>query len=101
MLLSALAHASPVDSPRAFAHGVAQVPLLAGRIALQPTTACGLEALDEALDRLAAASLPIRQRAIAAAAHVVGADGTVSTEEAELYRAVAAALQCPAPAVAG
>jgi hypothetical protein len=101
VLLSALAHASPVDSPRAFAHGLAQVPLLAGRIALQPPAACGLEALDAALDRLAAATLPIRQRALVAAAHVVGADGTVSTEEAELYRAVTAALQCPAPAARG
>jgi Zn-dependent protease with chaperone function len=101
VLLSALAHASPADSPRAFAHGLAQVPLLAGRIALQPTTACGLETLDEALDRLAAASLPIRRRALVAAAHVVGADGSVSTEEAELYRAVAAVLHCPAPAVNG
>jgi Zn-dependent protease with chaperone function len=101
VLLSALAHASPADSPRAFAHGLAQVPLLAGSIALQPPAACGLEALDGALDRLAAATLPIRQRALVAAAHVVGADGTVSTEEGELYRAVAAALQCPAPAVAG
>ncbi|MBA4136998.1 MAG: hypothetical protein C0518_06750 [Opitutus sp.] len=86
---------------RAFAHGVAQLPLIAGQLALQPAATCTLEQLDSALDRLTASSLPIKQRALTAAAHVVGADGTVTVEEGELYRAIAATLDCPAPQLAG
>lgn len=100
VLLSTLTHASPTNPARAFAAGRVQVPLLAERLDLLPPESCGLEALDLALDRLAESSLPIRQRALVAAAHVIGADGSVSVEEAELYRAVASALDCPAPSIA-
>lgn len=103
VLLSVLARAGSAEPARvvsAFAHGVAQLPLLADRLALQPADACTLEKLDDALDRLAESALPIKQRALIAAAHVVGADGSVTDEEGELYRALAAALDCPAPALA-
>ena len=53
------------------------------------------------LDRLAAASLPIKRLTLTAAAHVVGADGEVLVEEAELLRAISAALDCPMPPAGG
>jgi Zn-dependent protease with chaperone function/uncharacterized tellurite resistance protein B-like protein len=103
LLLSVFARsddADPAHAARVFAHGVAQLPLVAERLAFVPPAECTLERLDAALDRLAEAALPIKQRALLAAAHVVGADGTVTPAEGELYRAVAAALDCPAPRLA-
>lgn len=103
VLLSALAHADdraePARTARAFAAGAAQLPLLAGRLTLLSPDACAITALDGALDHLADSTLPIKQRALLAAAHTIGADGHVSVAEGELYRAIAATLDCPAPAL--
>ncbi|MFZ5495735.1 MAG: M48 family metallopeptidase [Verrucomicrobiota bacterium] len=97
IVLSALAHFSPAESARAFAAGATQLPLLAGQLALLEPAACGLEQVDAALDKLAGSSLPIKKRLLVAAAHVVGSDGTISPEEGELYRALAATLDLPMP----
>jgi tellurite resistance protein len=56
-----------------------------------------LSTLDAALDKLALASLPIKQRTVIAAAHVVGSDGEIGITEGELLRAIAAALDVPVP----
>ena len=56
-----------------------------------------LTALDAALEKLATASLPIRQRTLIAGAHIVGADGRVLPAELELLRAIAATLDIPVP----
>jgi len=103
VVLSALAHASSEDAAeaaRAFAEGASQLKLVEGRIALLPEAACGLAQLDAALDKLAGASGPIKQRLLVAAAHVVSADGVLLTREAELLRAVAASLDVPVPPLA-
>jgi Zn-dependent protease with chaperone function len=103
VVLSALAHASSEDAPKAaaaFAEGAAQLKLVEGRIALLPEADSGLVQLDAALDKLAGASGPIKQRLLMAAAHVVSADGVLLTREAELLRAVAAALDVPVPPIA-
>ena len=55
--------------------------------------------MDAAFDKLAVSSLPIKQRLLVAAGHVIASDGTVSVEEGELFRALAAALDCPMPAL--
>jgi hypothetical protein len=99
VVLSALAHFSPTQSAQAFAAGATQLPLLAGQLALLEPAACGLEQVDAALDKLAVSSLPIKKRLLVAAAHVVGNDGTISAEEGELYRAFAATLDLPMPAL--
>jgi Zn-dependent protease with chaperone function len=103
VVLSALAHASSDDaaeSARAFAEGAAQLKLVEGSIALLPEGESGLVPLDAALDKLAGASGPIKQRLLMAAAHVVSADGVLLTQEAELLRAVAASLDVPVPPLA-
>jgi uncharacterized tellurite resistance protein B-like protein len=100
VVLSSLAHASSDDAAeaaRAFAEGAAQLKLVEGEIALLSMADSGLVALDAALDRLAGASGPIKQRLLMAAAHVVSADGVLLTQEAELLRAVAASLDVPVP----
>ena len=100
IVLSALARASVTDpgfAARAFAAGAAQIKLIETRLRFVEEPACSFELLDAALDKLAVASLPIKQRTLMAAAHVVSADGQVLITEAELLRAIAAALDCPMP----
>jgi Zn-dependent protease with chaperone function len=99
VVLSALAHLSPKDSTAAFTEGAAQIPVIRSQLALLPPDASGLEQVDAALDKLAASSLAIKQRVLVAAGHVIAADGTVTVEEGELYRALAATLDCPMPAL--
>jgi len=100
VLLSQLARAAsdePAAILRAFAAGAGQLPLLAGKLALLAPDRVTLEQLGLALDHLALASLPIKQRVLAACAHAIGADSVVTPREAELYRAISAVLDCPAP----
>lgn len=98
-VLSALAHCATNNLPEAseaFAVGAAQLKLIERDLtfAAGPTD---YALLDAALDKLAAASLPIKQRTLLACAHVVNANGSVSVAEAELLRAFAATLDCPMP----
>ncbi len=97
VVLSALAHLSAKESAAAFAEGAAQAPVIRDQITLLAPEACGLVQLDAALDRLAVSSLPVKQRLLVAAGHVIASDGTVTVEEGELYRALTATLGCPMP----
>ncbi|MEX2044888.1 MAG: hypothetical protein WD941_06000, partial [Opitutus sp.] len=100
LVLSALAGTATRDAataPRAFEKGAAQLTLIADRLRYRADA--DFAALDAALDKLATASLPIKQRTLTAAAHVVNADGQVLVAEFELLRAIAAALDCPMPPV--
>ncbi len=104
VMLSVLARASTADpgsAVPAFAAGARQLPLVADRLQFLDANAATFERLDAALDRLGAASGPIRQRALIAAAHTIGADGRILIAEAELLRAVASALDCPLPPLHG
>ena len=103
VVLSALAltaNNAGLDAAGAFAAGAEQLKLLDGKLALVPPAACDFRQLDAALDKLATASGPIKQRLLFAGAHVVGADGAILIAEAELLRAIAAALDCPMPPLA-
>ena len=95
-VLSVLAHATSADPSDAFAAGAAQLKLIESRLG-EPTTPADFVALDAALDKLATASPAIKQRLLHAAVHVVLADGTVTVEEYELLRAIAATLDLPLP----
>lgn len=100
LVLSALARAAtsdPAFAPRAFAAGAAQLKLVEAHLRFLDAAACDFASLDAALDKLAGASLPIKRRTLVAAASVVSADGRILITEAELLRAVAAALDCPMP----
>jgi hypothetical protein len=99
LVLSTLAQASttnPTEAARAFQDGAAQLKLL-DRELVFTATALDFASLDAALDKLALASGPIKQRTLIAAAHVVSSNGVVLIEEAELLRAIAAALDVPLP----
>ncbi len=55
--------------------------------------------LDHALDRLALTPAPFKKRILAAVATALTADNHLTLPEAELLRALCAALDCPMPAV--
>jgi len=57
----------------------------------------GLGALDPALDRLALVSPGVKRRIIDAAAHAISSDGVIQPDEAEILRALCAALDVPVP----
>lgn len=101
--LSVLARAATADATmaaQAFSQGAAQLKLVESRLEFLPEASADLVALDAALDKLAAASLPIKQQTLAAASRVVIADGQLLVTEAELLRAVSVALDCPMPPMA-
>jgi Zn-dependent protease with chaperone function len=103
LVLSVLAHASTADAAlaaQAFAAGAAQLKLIKTQLTFVPAASATLAALDQALDKLATASLPIKQRTLVAASHVVIADGQLLVAEAELLRAIAVALDLPMPPLA-
>jgi Zn-dependent protease with chaperone function len=81
----------------AFRDGAGQLKLIEDRLALLDPASCEFSQLDLALDKLAGASFPIRQRLLLACAHTVTHDGEIRDEEAELLRAFAASLACPMP----
>lgn len=100
IVLSALAHAAtsdPAFAPHAFAAGAGDLQFATARLRFLERTASDFAALDAALDKLAAATAPIKQRTLLAAAKVVSADGRILITEADLLRAVSAALDCPMP----
>jgi hypothetical protein len=57
----------------------------------------GVEALDRALDELAELTVREKEKLIAALGAIISEDGQVTVEEAELLRAVCAALRVPIP----
>lgn len=102
-VLSVLARTAVSDGSSAagaFACGAAQLKLVAGRLSYLDESAADLATLDSSLDKLARASLPIKQRTLIAAAHVISADNQIRIGEAELLRAIAASLDCPMPPLA-
>ena len=102
VVLTALARVAASDeagATQAFAAGASQLRMLEGQLTLLAPAAAEFIWLDAALDKLATASGPIKQRLLTAAAHVVEADGVVLVAEAELLRAIAATLDVPLPPV--
>src|SRR5690606_22511182 len=95
--LARTGHADDGSAKRAYESGTAQLRSIEPALLAAGPTAINFDSLDRALDRLAAASLPIKKRFLLAAAHVINSDGTITVEEGELYRAMAAAIDCPLP----
>jgi Zn-dependent protease with chaperone function len=85
----------PVAAKRAFQAGARELEL--ENLAQPPADACGLQKVDEALNQLSQAAPPLKRRIIAACSACVGSDARVTTEEAELLRAIADSLGCPLP----
>jgi Zn-dependent protease with chaperone function/uncharacterized tellurite resistance protein B-like protein len=100
MILSALAHTGqtdPAEIARAFQAGVPYVRAAEARLSLLPRAACGLKEINASLDRLGQAVPQIKKNLLEACARVVGADGVIQENEAELLRGIAETLDCPLP----
>jgi Zn-dependent protease with chaperone function len=101
VLLSALAHAGqnePDKAQFAFQQGAAPLdPSLRAPLTFLPLNQCGLEQVEQALDRLGQSVPQIKKNVISACARTVAADGVIEEAEAELLRAIAETLDCPLP----
>ena len=101
VILSALAYVGSEDAgeiQKAFQSGAPflRAPQNSGLL-LAPAGECGVEQVSAALDRMALAVPIIKKNLLEACARVVGADGVIQENEAELLRAVADTLDCPMP----
>jgi len=101
VVLSALARvgsAVAAEMQKAFDSGRTGLPPTADpSLHLLPPDECDITAIDNALNRLAVAAPGIKKDLLAACVQVVGADGVILEEEAELLRAIADTLDCPMP----
>ena len=100
ILLSGLARFGSNEAPAitaAYQTGLRELP--AGEHPAEPLLPeeCGLVQIDAALTQLQLSSPAIKRMVLQAGSACVGADRTVTMEEAELLRAVADSLDCPLP----
>jgi peptidase M48-like protein len=101
-LLSHLAYASHrgIDAGIAqcgFSAAVERLRVDLDQVPMFPRQECQFSALDDALDRLAAATPQIKKRVLEACAASIAADGQVTVAEGELLRVFADSLDCPVP----
>jgi Zn-dependent protease with chaperone function len=101
VILSALAMAGNRDGDEIQKAFDAGAPYLRApedsELGLSSAAQCGVQQLDEVLNRLALAAPIIKKNLIEACVHVVGADGVIMESEAELLRAICDTLDCPMP----
>lgn len=100
VLLSALAHSGQTDAAgiaHAFHNGAPYVRATGGPLTLRSREECGLNEINDSLDRLGLAVPQIKKNLLEACVQVVGADGVIHENEAELLRGIAETLDCPMP----
>ena len=100
MLLSALAHTGQTDPgeiAKAFQSGIPYIRATGVPLTLLPREECGLNEINDCLDRLGLAVPQIKKNLLEACVRVVGADGVIQENEAELLRGIAETLDCPLP----
>jgi Zn-dependent protease with chaperone function len=103
LVLSAVAWSGAADGAAAgqtFSAGAAAVRRQTGPLSLQPREALPVDRIDAALGRLRTAAPAARRVFIEACLLIVADDGRVHSQEAELLRAVAEAIDCPMPPAA-
>jgi hypothetical protein len=99
--MSLLAHAGAGeggDARPAFEKGVAALALTGG-LTLVPMKEIAFPRVTEALDELRLLAPFVKRELVRACIEVVEADGAIQVAEAEVLRAVAAALDCPVPPI--
>jgi Zn-dependent protease with chaperone function len=100
VILSALAHTGQTeaqDIARAFQAGAPYIQATGVALTLHPREACGLNEINDSLERLGLAAPQIKKNLLEACVQVVGADGVIQENEAELLRGIAETLDCPMP----
>ena len=100
VLLSALAHVghgSDAEARKAFDAGVSSFRNSQLDFKFMAAQDCTLNAIDIALNDVAAAGPQIKKQIVHACAEAVASDGLVHPREGELIRAIADAVGCPMP----
>jgi Zn-dependent protease with chaperone function len=87
----------PTAAKTAFSQGMAAFSGTTPANGLLQRDQCQLQGFDGALRQLAQASPPLKQQVVAGCVACIKADQQVTVREAELLRAVCAALGCPMP----
>ena len=90
----------PGSIQRAFTAGASQLGLVRDQLALEPESRIAPDRLQKALAKLDRAAPLIKRQILEAMAQTAAADGVIMPGEAEALRAVAAAIDCPAPPLA-
>ena len=97
-ILSAMAYwgaDNPQGSANAFRAGAGQFASFGMHLEMTSQEACGLAEVDAALNRLAEAPPRLKRQIVVAAFACLSHDRAVTENEAELFRAIAAALDVP------
>lgn len=100
MILSALAHTGQTDLReinKAFQSGAPYIRATDLALTLLPREECGLNEINDSLDRLGLAVPQIKKNLLEACVRVVATDGVIQENEAELLRGIAETLDCPLP----
>lgn len=97
--LAALSHPGNKEAIRsAFERGASSIAGSNGpAVSFQPAEKCGLDSIDRALGKFNLAMPTMKRELLIAASRSVLADEMVSSNEAELIRAIADAIGCPIP----
>jgi hypothetical protein len=95
--LAQLGHRNAADARAAFDKAVTGAGLSPARVRVVPGEQRGLDALDGALAELVRATPRCKRQILEACAICISADHEVTVREAELFRAVSDALDCPMP----
>ena len=101
VLLSSLAWAGTADHDQALpaiTAGIKELPF-AVPVQLHPREQCTVGAVKSALTDLYGVSPQNKKALLRACLTTISADGSITTDEAELVRAVADSLDCPIPPV--
>ena len=101
VLLSTLAGLGAENVERieeAFAAGAKELEMEVGeRLRLLSADQCGLQKIDQALNRFDEAAPMVKRKLLQACGRIVMADGKIVSDEAELLRAIADTIGCPVP----
>ena len=96
-LLSRLGHGDEELAQRSLMQAVRVFGKEMKLFAYRPASECPLKGFDGALKSLSRASVANRQQVLAAALDCITYDDKITIREAELFRAMAEALDCPVP----
>ncbi|TVQ97448.1 MAG: hypothetical protein EA399_13350 [Desulfovibrionales bacterium] len=97
LVLSALAHVGAWAENTTMAFQAGSGKLRLSGLSLRSRELCGIQALDQALNKLIRLREAAKRDLILACAAVIVADGHVTIAQAEILRAVSDALECPMP----
>lgn len=103
LLLSAVAYSGNADqkgAQRAFQRGASRLKIF-GKMEIYPARECGMRQAGEALDKLGLATPAVKKHMLTIFAEAILADSKVLISEAEMLRAISAALDCPMPPLMG